>query len=378
EELQKFFDVVTDPYKAVKDWKASNPGKKVIGLTPMYLPDEIVHAAGMLPVTLWESNEPITMAHSHTTPFNCALSRSVLDDALKGKLDFLDGMVLYDTCLQIKGIPMVLKRNTRIPNITNIYLSVMVSSWKVGTVKPFNQDNLERMRERLGEIAGKKVSDEALRQSIKLYNRDRALLRQVYDFRRANPGALKAREVVAMVWSSMLMPKEEHVKLLESLVPKLKTRKAQGDKRVSVILAGHLCIAPRLEILDMIENEGANVVDDDIFVGWKYIALDAKETGNPVEALTDRFMQPDPHCPSKVDFEGHWGNNLVAMAKKAKAKGIIQVLVNFCPPHLCIYPDVKRRCADLGVPDALVQTEHEMTNLEPLRTRMAAFVETLR
>ncbi|MDP2952841.1 MAG: 2-hydroxyacyl-CoA dehydratase family protein, partial [Chloroflexota bacterium] len=72
-----------------------------------------------------------------------------------------------------------------------------------------------------------------------------------------------------------------------------------------------------------------------------------------------------------------WGNVLVEQTKKAGAKGIIQLLVNFCPPHLCIYPDAKRRVAQLGVPDLLIQTEHELTNLEPLRTRMAAFVESL-
>ncbi|MDP2954387.1 MAG: 2-hydroxyacyl-CoA dehydratase family protein, partial [Chloroflexota bacterium] len=152
EELQRFFDVVADPYKVVKDWKEKNPGKKAIGLFPMYLPEEIVHAAGMLPVELWESNEPITAAHSYTTPYNCALSRSVLDDALKAKLDFLNGLVLYDTCLQAKGIPFVVKRRTKMPNVYNIYISAMISPWKLGTVKPFDVENFERMREKMGEL----------------------------------------------------------------------------------------------------------------------------------------------------------------------------------------------------------------------------------
>ncbi len=89
-----------DPYALAKQFKSR--GGKVVGVTPMQFPEELVHACGLLPVVLQESTEPITTGLTYIFPNFCALTRSNVDSAVKGRLDFLDAVIISDMCLQIR------------------------------------------------------------------------------------------------------------------------------------------------------------------------------------------------------------------------------------------------------------------------------------
>ena len=103
--LSKFAEVTSDPYSyvaALKDRK----NKKVVGCFPMHVPEEIVHAASLLPVVIWRGNELVTWGHSHVPPYDCGITRTFVDDAVRGKLSFMDGMVFHvRQCLQAGEFP---------------------------------------------------------------------------------------------------------------------------------------------------------------------------------------------------------------------------------------------------------------------------------
>ena len=107
----RFYEVTADPYKSVAEYK-ERTGKKVVGIFPMWIPEEIVHASGMLPVVMWRSDEAVTWGHAHVPVYNCPMTRSVVDDAVKGKLEFMDGMVFLRECLQSIEVPYIIERNT--------------------------------------------------------------------------------------------------------------------------------------------------------------------------------------------------------------------------------------------------------------------------
>jgi len=166
--------------------------------------------------------------------------------------------------------------------------------------------------------------------------------------------------------------------LLETLLNDLKQRKALPDKKPRVVLVGCLCQTPHFDILDLIEEEGAVVVDDDIYVGSRYLARDVELDGNPIEALAKRYLRRIPPCPTKVDWVTDWSDYVIDRVKQAKGQGVITLLVKFCPPHLCYYPDVKRKLAQNNIPEILVEVEHEIVSLEQVRTRLQAFIEEMR
>lgn len=373
EALRAFTEVAGNPYEKLEEWKERS-GKKVIGVFPMHVPEEIIHASGMLPVLLWESDEAILLGHSRIMPYNCALSRSLIDDLLKHRIDFLDGLVFNDTCLQARGMPFIFSRNSNFGYMQAIYLPPMLPS---PAARGFLVQNLRKLKSGVENFSGREISDEALRNSIKVYNRNRGLLRQLYQMRREKPGLLRAKEVTAVVRSSMSMLKEEHNELMEQLLADLKKKEQAADRRVKIHLSGAMCQAPRSDMLDLMEDVGMAIIDDDLWVGSRYFANEVAEGGDPIEALADRFLKRLPPCPTKVDWETDWGDYLVDRVKGNGAQGVVTLIVKYCPPHLCYYPDVKRKLVAAAIPEIYLEHEHEAVSLEGTRTRLEALLESI-
>lgn len=373
EVVEKAMQISEDPYSFLAGWKEKTQ-KKIIGCFPMHLAEELVHAAGMHPAISWRGNELITLAHAHVRPTWCGLTRSLVDDALKAKLPFLDGFIFYDACLQARALPFVIDRNAKPSFLEIIHLAPVVGS---RAARDHLLENLRRLQTALEKFSGRKITTEALNESIGIYNRNRALLCRVYDIRRRNPGLLKAREVAAIVHSAMIMPKEESNELLEKLVADLEKQATVPDGKVRVVLSGHLCYMPRPDVLDLIEQAGAVVVDDDLYVGFRYFANEVAERDEPLEAWADRFYQITPPCPQKAGAELDWPGYIVEMARRNNAQGVINLLAKFCPPHAEWYPFIKKALAAANIPELMLQLEHEAVSLSGFATRLRAFVEMI-
>lgn len=374
--LNRFKEISADPYGAVKGWKEKT-GKKVIGVVPMHIPEEIIHAAGMLPVVLWESDEPITIANSYSAPTICGFPRSIFDDAMKGKLKFIDGIVYCDCCLAERQFTFLMQNNAKPSYNYLIYLPQRLDD-------SHSRDNLVKQLKRfsnsLEEFGGQSITDDELQQSIKLYNKNRSLLRNLYDFRRNNPGVLKARDMVAVVQSGMLMPKEKHNRMLEDLLGKLEKQAGQPSAKgkVRIVVSGSMCEACRPDILDTVEKAGGMIVDDDLYVGGRYSITDAAEGTDPFDALADRFLKMNIRCPSKSQDSTNWADQIIAIAEKSQARGVISLAVRFCEPHYFFFNDIRHNLDRAGLRVLMLEMEHEATpsNSAQIETRIGAFIET--
>ena len=374
EVMKEFFDYVSDPYASIVKWKEENR-KKVVGIFPMWIPEEIVHAAGMLPVVMWRSNEAVTWGYAHVPPYNCPINKSVVDDAVKGKLKFMDGMVFLRQCLQSQEVPFIIENNA-LPDFEE-YLYIPPIYHNDNASKKFTKGEFERLRKNLGEFGGVEITNEKLNESIKIYNKNRSLLNKLYEIRRENPGILRTRDILRIVWSSMLMLKEDHNALLENLLSNLEKADYTPIEGKKVFLSGCLCIHPQLELMDMMEGLGLIPVDDDMYVGYRYFANDAEITDDPIQALVERHFIKTPVDPARGEVEVNWGEELAGKVKKLGADGIITLLTKYCPPHLCYYPDLKASFSDAGIPEVLVEVEHEIISYEGIRTRLQSFKEML-
>lgn len=371
--LKRLVDISQDPYRYVAEEK-QRTGKKVIGLTPMHLPEEIFHASGLLPVEMWSSNEPITDGHAHVTPYYCGLTRSIVDDLLKGKLSFIDGVVTYETCIQARTIMLIMEKNCEIPFTEALFLPNQLRN---PLTRPYLIETLQILKSRLEEFTGRGISEKALRESISVYNKNRSLLRRIYEIRRKSPDSIRLREMVPIVHSSMLMLKEEHNGAVEKLIPLLKARRPAVNGGPRVVIVGSLCTAPSPEFLKLFDDSGMVVVDDDMYTGSRYFVNDVSLDGDPIEALADRFLARIPPCPTKVDPETNWSDSIINMVHQSRAQGVITLIQKNCPPHMCYSPDVMRRLSQAGIPELVLEVEHEVVSLEQIRTRLQAFKETL-
>jgi len=234
------------------------------------------------------------------------------------------------------------------------------------------------LKNSLEDFCEKEITAEALHRSIEVTNENRDLMVKVYDIRRRHPGLLKAKQMQRIVLAGMQMPKEEHNELLKGLITEIQAAEAPEDERVRIILSGSLCNDIPEEILDIIEDVGAVIVDDDTYVGSRYFLTRIPESSDPFEALADRYINMISPCPTTQDPSNDLGKHLLNIKNRNQAEGIINIITKFCEAHCHIYPWIRNACRAAGVPELLIETEHEVTSFDPIKTRIQAFVEIIK
>jgi benzoyl-CoA reductase/2-hydroxyglutaryl-CoA dehydratase subunit BcrC/BadD/HgdB len=377
--LAALAEVADDPDRYVLSWK-ERTGGKVVGAFPMNFPAEIAHAAGALPVLIQENREPDSLGRNLLAEFYCGYTRNVADSAAKGTLDIYDGFFLADHCIQLLGAVDVVRAESPAPVYFGQLPPSLGDGWTLGQARRMMRSFVEEM----GRFAGTPVTGAALERSIALFNENRRLLRELFASRRAGNAALTSGQLQTLVKSSMVMDKEEHTGLLRQVVADTAGLTVPRDDRVRLHLSGHLCHAPKPELLAAIEECGAVVVDDDLFTGTRYIAtdvvIDPVGEVDPVEALTRWYLRRDTAapCPTRVKHETDWEDHLVHAVETAGAQGVIVLMVRFCEPHMLYYPELRKRLNERGIPHLLIETEHEGLPVETVRTRVEALLERIR
>jgi benzoyl-CoA reductase subunit C len=373
--LSVFEDVANRPLAYARQWKEKT-GARVIGIFPMHFPGELAHAAGALPMIVQEDDEPITVGQSQVFNFYCGYNRSLIDQALRGEFDVLDAILFGDHCVQLLGTADVIRAHLPSkPILFNQLCSILDADWAMEETRgTFRQLWLE-----LETLTGAKIEEATVQASIRLFNRNRSLIRQLYDLRRAGQISLSARQMQHIVKSSMVMDKAQHTELLEQLISGLR-RVGPKAGQVRVFLSGHLCHAPKLNLLDLFEECGCTVVDDDLYHGFRFVFADIDEAIAPIDALSSWYLERSKKvpCPTRAVKDLDWEQYLLKVVGEAHAQGLIILMAKFCEPHMFFIPEINTAFEAHGIPHLLIETEHEGVPIESLKTRVETFVEIVR
>src|SRR5262249_48681608 len=93
-------------FTAARQWKAAKPGRKVVGYMPIYVPRELIHAAGMLPLGVLRGGDQLEVIHgdAYSQSYICRIPRSTIELGVSGRLDFVDGMLFPSICDVIRNL----------------------------------------------------------------------------------------------------------------------------------------------------------------------------------------------------------------------------------------------------------------------------------
>lgn len=374
--IDRFAAAASDPLGYAKDWK-ERTGKKVIGSFPMNFPGELAHAADTLPMILQEHEDQITVGHGLLFPFYCGYTRSMVDQAVRGDFDVLDAIMFGDHCVQLLGAADAIRMQL---TGTRVIFFQLISSMNDPWTQGRSEESFTKLKDELEDFIGEPVREEALHASIRLFNKNRGLIRRLYDMRKSGNAPLGSVEMQHIVKSSMVMDKAEHTELLEELVAYYETAPKTATRNVRLHLSGHFCQAPKPELLKMIEECGVTVVGDDLYHGFRYISTDVPEAGDPIMGLARWYMDRNTGvpCPTRVQNNVDWDAYLLGAMREERAQGMIVLMAKFCEPHMYYYPEVKEAFEKADVPHLLIETEHESMALESLKTRVETFVEIVK
>ncbi|MBZ5738439.1 2-hydroxyacyl-CoA dehydratase subunit D [Nocardioides mangrovi] len=372
--LEELRGAARDHRSYIARWRAEHPGALVLGVMPMNYPRELAHAAGVLPVIVPDDLEPVTEGRGLIPEFYCGYTRNLADQAATGRLGQYDAILLADHCIQLLGATDV---GRVLEPQREVFLGMLATSLSDSWADAKVRETLQQHRREIERITGTTIQEEALRSSIRAFNADRALLRGLLDARAAGSTSYSPVELVDLVASAQVMDPLDHLPLLREVIGERSEQASERDDRVRVHISGHLCHAPRRELLEAIEESGATVVDDDIYTGRRYAQTDVDESLPPLEALGHWYAQRNVNlpCPTRVQQEVDWDGWLLEAIERSGAEVVVHLMPKFCEPHMLYYPELRKALDAAGIPQLLIETEHEGIPLESFRTRIEALVE---
>jgi len=362
--------IAENPFSYLGDWKKKT-GQKILGYFCTHTPEEMVLAAGLLPVRLLSNPGSISLASKHLQSYSCSLVQSSLEAALRGDLNFLDGTVFPHTCDSIQRLSDIWAENLRFPFHWDLVLPVKLHT---KSARAYLVQELGRFRLGLQSFIGRSISDDDLHAAIALANENRSLLRKFY-----LPGANGARyfsagEFLTLVKTAALLPKEEHNARLKRLLSVVGKEPPLSSDRVRLFLAGSVC--DQSQIFELFELCGASIAGDDLCTGWRYFTADVSPEGDPLEALAERFIRKVP-CPCKYNPNLDRGEDLLQRAAAAHVHGVVFIFFKFCDPHAFDYPYLKGGLEEQRIPSLLLEIEPGSQAWGSVQTRLRAFVESL-
>ncbi|MGD1995077.1 MAG: 2-hydroxyacyl-CoA dehydratase family protein [Anaerolineae bacterium] len=349
-------------------WPDRNPGHRAMGYLCSYVPEEVIHAAGFVPVRLRGSNDPLRRVDAHLQSFTCALCRSTLDQALTGKLRFLAGTVFAHTCDAMQALADLWRMNTEFSHFVDTVMQP--ANLSTPAARPYLTAELHRFRERLAAFAKKPISDDDLRNSIALYDESRRLVGVLQGLR----DRMSASHFYAVLDAVQVMPRETANPLLSELATEIEM--AAVPVRTSgprLFLVGAVVDEPRL--LELIDELGGRVTGDDLCSGSRHFRDRIGTQGEPLANLADYYLRRPP-CPTKLHGDYDPSRYLLDQVHEVEADGIVFVVEKFCEPHAFDYALVLPALDKVGLPHLLLEME-QTPSMEALRTRLQAFLEIL-
>lgn len=372
--LDEFKVKAATPKQQLAEYKAQ--GKKVIGVLPYYAPEELVYAAGMVPMGIWGSNnKTISRAKEYCATFYCTIAQLALEMLLDGTMDDLDGIITPTICDTLR--PM--SQNFRVAmkdKLPCIFLAHPQNRRPAFGLQ-FTVDQYMHVKAELEKISGAPITDDALRGAIKVYNRSRAARRQFVKLAGAHPEAVSAVSRSAVLRAAWFMEKPQHTEKLEALNAELAALPESNWKGKKILTSGIICDNPKL--LQIFDDNHIAIAADDVAHESRPIRVDAAETGDPMMALAQQFADQDYDVLlyDEHSCQNRRGDFVVKQIKDSGAQGLVLFMQQFCDPEEMEYPYLKKALDEAGIPHIKLGIDQQMRDFGQASTAIQAFADVL-
>ncbi|MBN1255537.1 MAG: 2-hydroxyacyl-CoA dehydratase [Deltaproteobacteria bacterium] len=369
--FRPFREIVTDRHEYAKKWKAKTGGK-VIGYFCTYVPEEIICAANILPVRIIGNNEPQTITDRLCSRNKwCPFSRNCLAEGLLGNYDYLDGVVLGASCFHtqevfaawVKHIPLSFWHYLFIPGSLQ---STSADTCLVGEFEEFKSS--------LETWTGASITTEALDRAIETYNKNRQLMKALYELRKYEPPMLAGSEAMQTVLASQLMDKSEHNNILKEVLAQLSDGKNNVEPAIRLMVLGSE--NNDIDLLRAIESWGANIVIDDHCVGSRYFWGEITPHEDRLRAIAKRYIERPP-CPTKDFPLRRRLPHILGLIKEFKVQTAVIILQKFCEPHQYDLPAIESGLQELHIPSVVIEIDAPIS-MAQIRTRVESLIDMLR
>ncbi len=369
---------IINPY--IEDWQKSN--RKVVGYYCTYIPEELLHAAELIPFRIRATGTKDTdLADIYMVRFTCSFVRATLDLALRGNYDFLDGFLVCNSCDHSRRMfelfnLKVFNRENFNKKVPQFYLALP----HVITDEGFEwyKKEVEELKEELEKAYQiKEITNEMLLESINIYNENRKLLRNIHKLRVQEKPKLTGSEFLQINMANSSIPKDIANQELNRIISALKSRKAiDVSNKKRILLVGS--IVDDIDFTQLIENSGAFIASDFLCFGTRNFNDDVQLVNydDPLENITKRLYYR-LSCPRMMDDHLRRLDFLKEEINRAKVDGVLLQRINNCDLHGCDNMLFTHELKELDIPVLNIDREFYQSDTTRLQTRIEAFIEMI-
>lgn len=345
-------------------------GKKVVGCFPPYAPEELVHAAGMIPFGLWGGQTELIKAKSYLPAFACPIMQADMELALNGAYDGLSAVIIPAMCdtlrcmtqnwrYGVKNIPMlpiVYPQNRKSPAAVDYLIS-----------------EYESLLAMLNVVTGQMISELSLKETMAVYTAHNQAMQRFFTVARDHLDIITPRVRHEVVKSGWFFEKSEHTAIVEEITDALEALPVYEFKGKKVVLCGIEC--EPAELLDIFEAYEIAVVADDLAHESRQLRTGYPETGGG--ALKRYAMQwmNRSGCSLIHELGKPRGRMLAKLCRESGADGVINCMMKFCDPEEYDQPWLIKDLRAAGYPVISIDIDPLNRAFEQVRTQLEAFRE---
>jgi benzoyl-CoA reductase subunit C len=373
QKCQRLYEDLT--FSAVSAWKAREHGRKAIGYMPIYVPREIIHAAGMLPVGLMGGDMEIIRGDAYYQSYICHIPRSTIEMGVSGKLDCLDGVLFPSICDVIRNLSGMWQ--IMFPEKYARYMD-LPQNFAPDVGGRFYREELERLRDDMSRLSGIPLTNERLLDSIRAYNRNRRFVEALYDLRSEQPWSIPTAELYLVLRAGNVLPVEEHTEMMEAYLTEAKQRVRPQLDNSRIVLRGAFCEQPPLALIRALERSGCYIVDDDFVLGSRWIEGDVEEAGDGLTNLALAFIDRSVQTASMYIGTRKKGEALVRQCSKRKGEGVIFCAASFCDPALLDQPMLTKALDSAAVPYTEFKYSENTGQFQVIKEQTGTFADSIK
>ncbi|MEG6616578.1 double-cubane-cluster-containing anaerobic reductase [Peptococcaceae bacterium 1198_IL3148] len=360
---------------------AKKNNHKIVGMYCAYSPQELIIAAGAAPVSLCGTKqEPIAQAEKHLPRNLCPLIKSSF------------GFAVSDTCPYFRHSDFLIAETTcdgkkKMYELLSQYKPMHVMHLPQGTNRSgalrWWLEEIYILKEQLEKNLNATITEDKLRQAIKLVNRERVAMRKLHEVSKLKPSPISGIDMLTAIWmKGFNVDKEQGIKLINELTSEIMELVEKGQSPFTpntprLLITGCPVGIGSEKVVRIAEESSANVVAFENCTGYKtlYSLVDEDENRNPYEAIAERYLNIPCSCmsPNAGRYE-----LIKEMAAEYQVDGVIDLTWQACHTYNAEGKLLRHYVEnELDLPYLHIETDYSQADLETLRVRIEAFLEML-
>lgn len=380
--MQQFnsFDYIKNSYNVRISQIAEErkKGKKIVGTFCLFVPDEIIFAAGADRMILCGGkNDTVPIAEQYLPRNICPLVKSSFGSIIN------NGCLGVKSCSHFSMVDLIVAENTcdskkKMYELLGDYIPTYVIDLPQRPDSPevlkYFLGELDKFKAAMEQLTGNKITVEQLKKEIKSLNETRQLLHRLYDLRKNDSPSIKGVDVLKVMQKQYFLSTEEFKKCLRMLICEAEQVNANWEHRPRIMISGCPMAGGNTKVPEIIESKGGIIVGEESCTGTRSFWDQVDESKDTMLALAERYIKIPCSCMSpnnqRID-------NVLELAREFKVDGVVYYTLQFCHGYNIEKYKVQQALKKEGIPMLAIETDYGDSDVEQIGLRVDAFMEML-